>query len=76
MVDTFQCKPAKADLGLLGIGYFKSQTIKIGGTSSIINVVLIEDNEMLDEVVVVGCGKSSKKVRDRCHLSRKGDKIR
>lgn len=28
---------------------FKSQTIKIG-TSSIINVVLIEDNEMLDEV--------------------------
>lgn len=38
---------------------FKSQTIKIG-TSSIINVVLIEDNEMLDEVVVVGYGVQKK----------------
>ena len=40
---------------------FKSQTIKIG-TSSIINVVLIEDNEMLDEVVVVGYGVQKKKL--------------
>ena len=40
---------------------FKSQTIKIG-TSSIINVVLIKDNEMLDEVVVVGYGVQKKKL--------------
>lgn len=53
---------------------FKSQTIKIG-TSSIINVVLIEDNEMLDEVVVVGYGVQKKKLVTGATVQVKGDKI-
>ena len=42
------------------IGY-QSQEIKVG-TSSVINVVLKEDTEMLDEVVVVGYGVQKKKL--------------
>ena len=53
---------------------FKSQTIKIG-TSSIINVVLIEGNEMLDEVVVVGYGVQKKKLVTGATVQVKGDKI-
>ena len=38
---------------------FKTQSVKVG-TSSTINVVLEEDNEVLDEVVVVGYGVQRK----------------
>lgn len=53
---------------------FKQQEIKVG-TSSTINVTLEEDNEMLDEVVVVGYGVQKKKLVTGATLQVKGDDI-
>ena len=55
------------------IGY-QSQEIKVG-TSSVINVVLKEDTEMLDEVVVVGYGVQKKKLVTGATVQVKGDEI-
>lgn len=55
------------------IGY-QSQEIKVG-TSSVINVVLKEDTEMLDEVVVVGYGVQKKKLVTGVTVQVKGDEI-
>ena len=52
------------------IGY-KSQEFKVGD-SSVINVSLKEDTEMLDEVVVVGYGVQKKKLVNRCYGSGEG----
>ena len=55
------------------IGY-QSQEIKVG-TSSVINVVLKEDTEMLDEVVVVGYGVQKKELVTGATVQVKGDEI-
>lgn len=55
------------------IGY-KPQEIKVGA-SSIINVSLKEDTEMLDEVVVVGYGVQKKKLITGATVQVKGDNI-
>ncbi len=53
---------------------FKSQTIKVGASSTI-DVVLAEDNELLDEVVVIGYGVQKKKLVTGATVQVKGDKI-
>ena len=53
---------------------FVSQTIKVGSASTI-DVVLAEDNEMLDEVVVVGYGVQKKKLVTGATVQVKGDQI-
>ena len=53
---------------------FKSQTIKVGASSTI-DVVLVEDNELLDEVVVVGYGVQKKKLVTGATVQVKGDQI-
>lgn len=53
---------------------FKTQSVKVG-TSSTINVVLEEDNEVLDEVVVVGYGVQKKKLVTGATVQVKGDNI-
>mgnify|MGYP001240302541 CR=1 FL=1 len=55
------------------IGYV-TQEIKVGA-SSVINVVLKEDSEMLDEVVVVGYGVQKKKLVTGATVQVKGDNI-
>lgn len=55
------------------IGY-KSQEIKVGASSTI-NVSLQEDNEVLDEVVVVGYGVQKKKLVTGATVQVKGDEI-
>ena len=55
------------------IGYV-SQEIKVGA-SSVINVVLKEDSEMLDEVVVVGYGVQKKKLVTGATVQVKGENI-
>lgn len=55
------------------IGYI-SQEIKVGA-SSVINVVLKEDSEMLDEVVVVGYGVQKKKLVTGATVQVKGENI-
>lgn len=55
------------------IGY-KSQEIKVGA-SSVINVSLSEDAEMLDEVVVVGYGVQKKKLVTGATVQVKGENI-
>ena len=55
------------------IGY-QTQEIQIGA-SSVINVVLKEDTEMLDEVVVVGYGVQKKKLVTGATVQVKGDNI-
>ena len=55
------------------IGY-TSQEIKVGA-SSVINVSLKEDTEMLDEVVVVGYGVQKKKLVTGATVQVKGDNI-
>lgn len=55
------------------IGY-KPQEIKVG-TSSTINVVLEEDNEVLDEVVVVGYGVQKKKLVTGATVQVKGESV-
>ncbi len=52
----------------------QSQEIKVG-TSSIINIVLKEDTEILDEVVVVGYGVQKKKLVTGATVQMKGDEI-
>ena len=53
---TYQIKAPSANSVLVFscIGYLE-QEIKVGNQTTI-NVVLSEDNKMLDEIVVVGCG--------------------
>lgn len=53
---------------------FKTQSVKVG-TSSTINVVLEEDNEVLDEVVVVGYGVQKKKLVTGATVQVKGENI-
>lgn len=53
---------------------FKSQEIKVG-SASVINVVLEEDNEVLDEVVVVGYGVQKKKLVTGATVQVKGENI-
>lgn len=55
------------------IGY-KSQEFKVGD-SSVINVSLKEDTEMLDEVVVVGYGVQKKKLVTGATVQVKGENI-
>lgn len=55
------------------IGY-QTQEIQVGA-SSVINVVLKEDTEMLDEVVVVGYGVQKKKLVTGATVQVKGDNI-
>ena len=55
------------------IGY-QTQEIQVGA-SSVINVVLKEDSEMLDEVVVVGYGVQKKKLVTGATVQVKGDDI-
>ncbi|MBQ8674173.1 MAG: TonB-dependent receptor [Bacteroides sp.] len=55
------------------IGY-KTQEIKVGASPTI-NVVLAEDNEMLDEVVVVGYGTMKKKLVTGATVQVKGENI-
>ena len=53
---------------------FKTQTITVGSSSEI-NVVLNEDNEVLDEVVVVGYGVQKKKLVTGATVQVKGENI-
>ena len=53
---------------------FKTQSITVG-TSSVINVTLNEDNEVLDEVVVVGYGVQKKKLVTGATVQVKGENI-
>ena len=55
------------------VGY-QSQEVKVG-TSSVINVVLKEDSEVLDEVVVIGYGVQKKKLVTGATVQVKGDDI-
>lgn len=55
------------------IGY-KPQEIKVGA-ASVINVSLQEDNEVLDEVVVIGYGVQKKKLVTGATVQVKGDDI-
>ena len=53
---------------------FKSQTIKVGASSTI-DVVLVEDNELLDEVVVVAYGTQKRSSITGAVSSVSADKI-
>ena len=55
------------------VGYHE-QEIKVG-TQTTINVVLVEDNEMLDEVVVVGYGVQKKKLNTGATAQMKGETL-
>lgn len=55
------------------IGY-KTQEIKVGA-SAVVNVKMSEDNEMLEEVVVVGYGVQKKKLVTGATVQVKGDDI-
>ena len=55
------------------IGY-KTQEIKVG-VSATINVTMVEDNEVLDEVVVIGYGVQKKKLVTGATAQVKGDNI-
>lgn len=52
---------------------FKTQEIKVADTT--VNVVLAEDNEVLDEVVVIGYGVQKKKLVTGATVQVKGDNI-
>lgn len=55
------------------IGY-KPQEVKVGD-ATVINIALQEDNEMLDEVVVIGYGVQKKKLVTGATVQVKGDNI-
>ena len=62
-----------ATLEIGGIGY-KTQLIPVGDRT-VFNVVLEEDNELLDEVVVVGYGTQKKKLVTGSTIQVKGDDL-
>ncbi|WP_321333489.1 TonB-dependent receptor [uncultured Bacteroides sp.] len=66
--------PASCDLVISYIGY-QNQVIKITPATTTLKIVLKEDNEMLDEVVVVGYGIQKKKLITGATVQVKGDDI-
>ena len=63
----------QSELVVSYVGYL-TQEIRVGN-QSVINITLMEDNELLDEVVVIGYGVQKKKLSTGATLQVKGESI-